>query len=243
MAVATKLLLADIIGGAKRGVRIADERRKLKSHISAMRLMNQRFALQRFLDIHHRRQRFINHIDRFRRILGQIAAFRQHHRHRIAHITNLAVSQRILQKPQQIAISPQPHRNRPRLHHRRNVIESNHIHHARHRPRRRGVNGKNAGMSVRAAHNNRVQHIRQLDIIHKPPPPGKKPPIFLAPQRGADISLRHIRPQFTLRAMYSRRCIQSAIGAIDRASTGILTASSTTRTRPTARSAFSNWVI
>ena len=163
-----------------------------------MRFMNQRFALQRFLDVHHRRQRFINHIDRFRRILGQIAAIRQHHRHRIAHITNLAVSQRILQKPQQIAISPQPHRNRPRLHHGGNVVKSNHIRHARHSPRRRGINGKNAGMSVRATHDNRVQHIRQLDIIHKPPPPGKKPPIFLPPQRGANISLRHFRPQFRL---------------------------------------------
>ena len=166
-----------------------------KATLVSLRLVNQRLPFQRLLDVHQGIQRLV--IDRYNlhRILGQVAAVGQNHRHRVAHVAHLSMGQRVLQEPQQIAVRPQPHRNGARLHHGGDIVESQHIHHTRHFPRRPGVYGQNMSVGVRAANNSGVEHVGQLEVVHELSPPGQKPPVLFPANGGADIGSRHFGPQ------------------------------------------------
>ena len=197
MPVAAKLLPAHVVRVPERPFRVADGRGVLVGHVGSLRLVNHGLALQRFLHVNQRGKRLVLHLDCLRRILGQIAALRQHHRQRVAHVVNLAVSQRILQEFQQVAVRPQSHRNRARLHRRRDVLEGQHVHHARHLPRRRRVDGYDPRVGMRAAHDGGVQRVRQPNVVHELPPAGQKPPVFPPPDGRANVLLRHSGPLFT----------------------------------------------
>ena len=190
--VAAKLLLAHVVGITERRIRVADRRGVLVGYVGPLCLVDHGLALQRFFHVHQSRKQLVHHLDCLCRILGQVAALRQHHGQRVAHVVNLAVGKGILQEFQQVAVRSQTHGDGPWLHRRRDVLEGDHISHARHLPRRAGVDGQDPGVGMGAANNGGVKRVRQLHIVYELPPAHQEPPVFPPPDGCANVACSHI---------------------------------------------------
>ena len=111
-------------------------------------------------------------------ILRQISVGRQHDRHRLSHIGHFAIGER--EGPAAIergAGIRRPHHPAPR-HCGRDIFEREHGEDARQRLRRRGADGADQRMRMRAANEGGVKRVHNRDIVHEAAASGEQRVVF-----------------------------------------------------------------
>ena len=148
-------------------------------------------GFERFFRIEHRRQRLEIELNQLRRVLGDIAVLRHDDRNRLADMADFVMGQQRLLRIDELVL----HQRRPfagqrqlRVRHRRQLADKfwpgQHMENAGRRGGARHVDGLDTGVRVRAAHENRMQHMRQFEVGNVLPAAGQEPPV-LAPRHGA----------------------------------------------------------
>ncbi len=129
--------------------------------------------------------------DRGGGVFGEIAIVRDHHRDGLADIADLAARERMLGAQRRDGGIGHRHRQALGGEAARHVPRGEHRMDARHRQRRRGVDRADPGMGVRAAHERRMKHARQLQVVDKARPPGEQGGIFDPRHAGAELPGAH----------------------------------------------------
>jgi hypothetical protein len=135
--------------------------------------------------IDHGGKELVVEFDQARRVLGDGTAIRHHQRDRLAHISKLALGE-----PARIDVVPdRGHRQRQRDavagQERAQVAIGEHRVHPGQAARRRRVDAAQQRMRDRAAHEGRVQHPRQRDIVDEAARAAQQRCVFEAPDRPA----------------------------------------------------------
>ena len=146
---------------------------------------------QRRFRIEHRRQRLEIELDQLRRVLGGIAVLRHDDRDRLADMADLVVGQQRLLRIDELVLhqrrplARQRHlRIRHRRQHARELRSGQHKGNAGRCGCARHIDRLDARMRLRAAHEHRMQHVRQIEIGNVLAATGQEPPV-LAPRHGA----------------------------------------------------------
>ena len=121
------------------------------------------------------------------RVLGYMAALRDHHGHRVAHVPRLVAGEGVLQEALQPLKGTPAHGYDAGLHCLLQVSETEHGHNAGKLQSLRRINGEYPGMGVRAAQYGRVQHSRQLHVVDVTRPPSEKAEVFFAGDGRPDV--------------------------------------------------------
>ena len=145
---------------------------------------------QRRLRVDDGRQRLVVHLNQFQRILRLVAVLRHHHGHRVAHIAHPVNGNGGVGNRLQIRVGDGPGagngvQNAGRV---RPGIDGKHAGRAFGGV---GIDAPDAGVSVGAAQNRRVDHSRQLDVVGVGGLPGNQARIFPPPDAGAEYAGRH----------------------------------------------------
>ena len=148
-------------------------------------------GIERLFRIQHRRQRLEIEFDQLRRVFGGIAVLRHDDRNRLADMADLVMGQQRLLRIDELVL----HQRRPfarqrqlGIRHRRQFADElwpgQHMENARRRGGARHVDRLDARVGLRAAHEDRMHHVRQFEIGNVLAAAGQEPPV-LAPRHGA----------------------------------------------------------
>jgi hypothetical protein len=194
IAVMMEAALELVRGACKRGLGVALAHGEGANEVAGELVMdNGRALAQCRLGINHRGQ-WIEVCGHQRRcILGGVAAFGQHHRDRLADVANLVMGEQRLLRIDDIV----PHVLRPfsrqrelRVRHRRQqackIGAAQGKGDAGAGRGAREIDGADARMRERAAHERRVQHVRQIEIGNEMPAAGEQAAILAAQERAPD---------------------------------------------------------
>ena len=176
----------------ERGVEVALADGEGADEIGAEFLVDDRTArAQRLLRVDDGRQRIEIEADQLRGVLGGVAALRDDDGNRLADVADLVMGQQRLLGIDELVLDlggPFARQRELRVRHRRQqpreVGAAQHIGDARRRSGTRRIHRVDARMRDRAAHEHRVQHVRQRKIGDELAAPGQQP-LILAAQDGA----------------------------------------------------------
>jgi hypothetical protein len=145
----------------------------------------------RLLEVHDRRQRLVLGDHRLGGIVGGVLAAGQHHRHRVADVTDLADRERQMRRRFHIGS------DRPGARQRTGPLPlqiwaGEGGHHPGQGQGRRHVDGADAGVRHRAAHHGGVQRTRHHQVGDKTSFTAEQGRILPAPDPGADDSWRNL---------------------------------------------------
>ena len=168
-----------------------------------------RLRLQRCLEIGDRRQRLVLHDDIGRGVLGQVAALGNDQGHSLAAVADLVLGERHLGALVEHDIVDRRRRDEqwPRTPVVAEINGGVDGDHAGAPARLGGVNLDQPRMSVRAANEGGVQHLRQLDVVDEQRLAGEQTAVFVAGDSRADIRRR---PRL---ARFGERVWQERVGA------------------------------
>ena len=134
-----------------------------------MAMRDRRARRDRIAAVGNRGERAVVDFDQLRRVLGGVAALGDHHGDRLPDMANLVLRQDLPIQDMAVRGARQRGDQPPGGEMRRDLGMAQHRFHPRHRRRRRHVDACDFGMGEGAADEARVQHPRQIDIVHEPP--------------------------------------------------------------------------
>jgi hypothetical protein len=188
-----------MIGSRERAIDVAIAHGHKGRHIGGEVAMGMHGALgDRVAAIAHRGERFVVDRDGVGGVFREVAVIGDHHRDGLAHIADLVPRQRQLGAHRRDG--GVRHRRRDRIggEPARHVGGRQHRMDARHRQRRRHVDRADTRMRMRAAHETRLQHARQLDVVDETRTSGQQRGIFDPRHSCTELLRPHERTPATL---------------------------------------------
>ena len=155
----------------------------MRRRVARQILVDQRgVGAQGRLQIDHRRQRLVVHPDLFGNILGQVAAGRHHQDHRLAQLAHLAFGQRYLHARMEGTALDRRRRHQEwsRLPIVAEILGGEDRQDSLFGQRVALVDGGDASVSVGAAHEGRMNHPWQMNIVHEQRLAGEEARVFVA---------------------------------------------------------------
>ena len=178
----------DRVGGAERGVNVAGRDPRLQHEVVPELGMDERRARrQRGLRVHHGRQRLPRDPHARAAVLGDRARLRDDGHDGLALPDGLVHGQRILRRRLHADVVLQ-HAD-PRIAVRGHLAPGHDRDHARQRGRVRGVDGGDARVGVRRAHERRVQEARHRDVVRVHAASGDEPRGLWPNDGASDVAL------------------------------------------------------
>lgn len=173
---------ADVVSARAVGPRFGEEHRAVRA---------------RGRDVYHRGQRLVVHRDQLRRVLGDVAVARHDQRDRFAHVAHAVLRERTLQIAFGALERPGPDRDRRGV--RGDIGKGVHGGNAWHGTRRGRFDAPQQRVGMRAAHDHRVQHARELQVVDVAPASSDEAQVLAARDRTPDPPCRsraglHSRP-------------------------------------------------
>ncbi len=147
-------------------------------------------SLEGRLGIGYRLQRVVVDLDQVQGVIGLVAILGDHHRHDVADIAHRVLGDRRVARHFHLTVGEQPGGR----HWRQRILgvgAGEDGDHAAGGCRRAGVDGADAGMSVRATEHRRFNHPRQLDVIGVKGGAREQPRILAPPDAGAEYGATH----------------------------------------------------
>ena len=184
----------EAIGAGARGGVVAAALPDPGSDIAAHVVMDpRRFIRQRIFQIDDRGQRLEFDGDVGERILGEIAAFREHHRQRLADVADLAFGERHLGALIEGDVLDRRRRDQQRTGRPviTEILGGIDRDDAGARPRRGNIDRSNARVRDVAAQEGCVQHSGKFDVVDEQRLTGQQPGVLVAGNRRAEIARGH----------------------------------------------------
>jgi hypothetical protein len=183
-AVVDHLVLDHDVGGRQRRLDVAAAQRPLVDLVGAQRLVDERAALQRGLDVGDHRQRVVLDDHLLGGVDHGIAVLADHQRHGVAHVVDLVLGQRPVRRVGDVDPRRHPgHRQRRR---EVDVVAGEHGVDARERLRARRVDRDDLRVCFRRADERRPQLARDVDVVDVAGAAHDQPRVLLALEGLAD---------------------------------------------------------
>ena len=160
-------------------------------HVRArVRLQQRRAGRHGIVGVEHDVQRLVLDVHQLGRVLGQVARLGHDHRHRLPRIAHDPIRERALQESRRRLVVE--HAGGDRTPTVGQVLRRDHVDHAWRGARRVLLDPRESSVCEGAAHHERVDHVRALEVgdVHSLPPDQR--PVLLAERRGPDaVQLAH----------------------------------------------------